>query len=83
MKDVDVKAVRLILEGKVHVDAAILDEDGLVLEALGVVKGDSGKSWLVHIDGDSTYCNCPYGTMREDAGGHSHDLALRLAATKS
>lgn len=83
MRDIEQKAVRLILEGKVYVESVALHDDGRVDEALGLVEGDSGKTWTVQIEGDATSCDCPYGIARQDAGGHSHDLALRLAATKS
>jgi len=82
MKKYEIKAQRLVLGDKVRVnpDTIVFHDDGRLDEALGFVIGDSGKTWMVHIEGDATSCDCPNGTNRRDAGGHSHDLALRLAA---
>lgn len=80
-RDIEGKAARLVLEGRVRIETVTFRDDGRIDEAVGFVKGDSGKTWMVCIDGDTTSCNCPYGIAREDARGHSHDVALRVAAT--
>lgn len=75
----EAKAFRLVMEGKVVVETVTFHDDGRIDEAIGFVEGDTG-TWLVHINGEETTCNCPYGTKRQDGGGHSHDRALELAA---
>jgi len=81
-REVEAKAATYVLEGRVVVETVIFDDDGLVVEALGFVTNDDGDTWMVHIDGDETTCNCPYG-IRQDAGGHAHDIAIRVAAMGS
>lgn len=78
-REIEAKAARLVLAGRVRVETVTFRDDGRIDEALGFVKGDTG-TWMVEIVGDATSCNCPYGIAREDAGGHSHDIALQVAA---
>ncbi len=78
MRDVDEKAVRLVLNNKVDVHHATFDTDGRLIEAVGTVT--STHTYLVQIDPEHTQCSCEYGQAHQDAAGHSHDQALRLAA---
>jgi len=78
--DVDVKAVRYVTAGHVTI-IDMTHTDGIITSVTGTVEGDSGL-WQVEVTPDATTCTCPYGTLRVDAGGHSHDLALRLAAQR-
>jgi len=81
VKLVDRKAVRLVTSEHVHVDTATFNGDGQLVTATGTVEGDTGL-WTVTIQPGATTCDCPYGEARVDAAGHSHDLALRLAAQR-
>ena len=79
-RTVEAKAAKYVLDGRVRVETVTFHDDGRIAEALGFVTNDAGKTWMVHIDGDETSCNCPYGIARSNAGGHSHDIAVRVAA---
>ena len=74
------KARTLVVEDRVQIETVTFHDDGRIDEVVGFVKGDSGKTWMVVIEGDEVYCNCPYGQAKANAAGHSHDLAVELAA---
>ena len=66
----ELKAIRLVLEGKVRV--AYRSADVLA----GDVEGDTG-SYRCSVDPDGPHCDCMFG--REHGGRHSHTIALELA----
>ena len=66
----ELKAIRIVLNGKVRVSYRNAD----VLA--GDVEGDHG-TYRVSIDPDGPHCDCVYG--REHGGRHSHTIALELA----
>lgn len=78
--DTDQKALHYVDAGLVDVSHATFDDDGRLIEAAGTVYGVHAYS--VFIDPTGTTCSCRYGQHRRDAAGHSHDLALRLAAVR-
>jgi len=79
MKPVHRKAVRLVNAGHVTVTTAEFNDDGALITATGTVQGDTGE-YAVSITPDHTECGCTFGLARQDAAGHSHDIAVRLAA---
>jgi hypothetical protein len=80
MKTTDRKAVRLVVGGRVVVDAATFDGDNRLTTAAGTVYGDTGVN-KVKITPDGSECGCAYGQHTSN-GIHSHDQALRLAAQR-
>ena len=69
----DLKAIRLVLEGRVRV--AYRSADVLA----GDVEGDTGQ-YRVSIDPDGHHCDCMYGV--EHGGRHAHTIALWEAARR-
>ena len=78
MKTIEEKALRLVVTGRVHVEGFICDEDGSVAYAGGTV--ESSRTYHVEFTPAGVTCDCPWGMNRNTT--HSHDLALRLEATR-
>ena len=90
MRKPDEKAVIFVTGGAVRVATyewgnALFDDgtDDMLLSAAGTVRSGA-NTYQVTFDIDGNTCTCHYGTHRTllEPDSHSHDTALRIAATR-
>ena len=82
MRKPDEKAVTLVTGGNVHIDRYEWADD-MLLSASGTVESGA-NTYQVTVDIDGNTCACHYGSHRThlEPDSHSHDTALRIAATR-
>ena len=82
MRKPDEKAVIFVTGGAVRV-ATYQWVDGMLMAASGTVRSGN-NTYQVTVDIDGNTCTCHYGQNRThlEPDSHSHDTALRIAATR-
>jgi hypothetical protein len=76
MKNIDMKALRIVIDHGVTIDTYTVEPRGTFLAA-GTVEGDH-DAYRVELGGDRPKCNCTYGTECPGVTC-SHARALELA----